>query len=215
MLGGYFSCSSRKIYLSPGTSDLPSRLRGAFIADTVTSSFGENVQLVHGLWNLVVRFSRIKFGRSRNHELARSCWKCHIQVNIFSSTSPFQCQGWYYFICSYGSGKSMCLFWYWRSSLIACSYTHRYIQLLELDKRVDALEVVNERIRKRFKNPKLVGAQSGQVCKHAALHGAVLSALPFVPSPASRKEPFWQRLGAWNKDLRKERIKSNLSLICR
>ncbi|XP_024373289.1 calcineurin-binding protein 1 isoform X1 [Physcomitrium patens] len=48
------------------------------------------------------------------------------------------------------------------------SYTHRYIQLLEADKRVDALEVVNERIRKRFKNPKLVGAQSGQVCKHAS-----------------------------------------------
>lgn len=33
---------------------------------------------------------------------------------------------------------------------------------------MDALEVVNERIRKRFKNPKLVGAQSGQVCKHAS-----------------------------------------------
>ncbi|KAG0581073.1 hypothetical protein KC19_4G222800 [Ceratodon purpureus] len=47
------------------------------------------------------------------------------------------------------------------------SYTHRYIQLLEADKRLDALEIVNERIRKRFKNPKLVGAQSGQVCKHA------------------------------------------------
>lgn len=47
------------------------------------------------------------------------------------------------------------------------SYTHRYIQLLEADKRLDLLEIVNERIRKRFKNPKLVGAQSGQVCKHA------------------------------------------------
>lgn len=33
---------------------------------------------------------------------------------------------------------------------------------------MDALEVVNERIRKRFKNPKLVGAQSSQVCKHAS-----------------------------------------------
>jgi hypothetical protein len=32
---------------------------------------------------------------------------------------------------------------------------------------LDLLEIVNERIRKRFKNPKLVGAQSGQVCKHA------------------------------------------------
>ena len=50
----------------------------------------------------------------------------------------------------------------------SCSYTHRYIQLLEVDGRVDALEVVNERIRKRFKNPKLVGAQSSQVCKHAS-----------------------------------------------
>jgi len=59
------------------------------------------------------------------------------------------------------------LFWFWPSEWTVCSYTHRYIQLLEADKRVDALEVVNERIRKRFKNPKLVGAQSGQVCKHA------------------------------------------------
>ncbi|CAN5976218.1 unnamed protein product [Sphagnum jensenii] len=49
------------------------------------------------------------------------------------------------------------------------SYIHRYFHLLEGENRVDALEAVNERIRKRFKNPKLISAQSAQVCRHASL----------------------------------------------
>ncbi|KAJ0982834.1 hypothetical protein J5N97_011089 [Dioscorea zingiberensis] len=49
------------------------------------------------------------------------------------------------------------------------SYIHQYIHLLESDTRSDALEAVNEKIRKRFKNPKLCSVNSAKICKHASL----------------------------------------------
>ncbi|PKA54347.1 hypothetical protein AXF42_Ash000180 [Apostasia shenzhenica] len=50
-----------------------------------------------------------------------------------------------------------------------CGYIHRYIDLLESDIRLDALEAVNEKIRKRFKNPKLSSSNFAGICKHASL----------------------------------------------
>ncbi|KAJ0982851.1 hypothetical protein J5N97_011106 [Dioscorea zingiberensis] len=50
-----------------------------------------------------------------------------------------------------------------------CGYIHQYIHLLESDTRSDALEAVNEKIRKRFKNPKLCSVNSAKICKHASL----------------------------------------------
>uniref|UniRef100_K4A4Q4 Uncharacterized protein n=1 Tax=Setaria italica TaxID=4555 RepID=K4A4Q4_SETIT len=49
------------------------------------------------------------------------------------------------------------------------SYIHQYIHLLESDVRLDALEGLNEKIRKRFKTPKLSNSNFAKICKHASL----------------------------------------------
>eukprot|EP01018_Ginkgo_biloba_P039569 Gb_33410 [translate_table: standard] len=49
------------------------------------------------------------------------------------------------------------------------SYIHRYLHTLEYNNRVDVLEGVNEKMRKRFKSPKLANGHCARVCKHAAL----------------------------------------------
>ncbi|KAI5079572.1 hypothetical protein GOP47_0005051 [Adiantum capillus-veneris] len=49
------------------------------------------------------------------------------------------------------------------------SYIHRYLHNLEVENKVDILEVVNEKIKKRFKTPKLVKEVCARVCKHAAI----------------------------------------------
>ncbi|KAM0859920.1 hypothetical protein ACQ4PT_046877 [Festuca glaucescens] len=49
------------------------------------------------------------------------------------------------------------------------SYIHQYIHLLESDVRVDVLEALNEKIRKRFKTPKLSNSNFAKICKHASL----------------------------------------------
>ncbi|VAI01133.1 unnamed protein product [Triticum turgidum subsp. durum] len=48
-------------------------------------------------------------------------------------------------------------------------YIHQYIHLLESDVRVDVLEALNEKIRKRFKTPKLSNSNFAKICKHASL----------------------------------------------
>ncbi|XP_020576011.1 uncharacterized protein LOC110021739 isoform X2 [Phalaenopsis equestris] len=50
-----------------------------------------------------------------------------------------------------------------------CGYIHQYIDLLESDIRLDALEVINEKIRKRFKNSKLSSTNFAKIYKHASL----------------------------------------------
>ncbi|PNT74299.1 uncharacterized protein LOC100823822 isoform X2 [Brachypodium distachyon] len=49
------------------------------------------------------------------------------------------------------------------------SYIHEYIRLLESDIRLDVLETLNEKIRKRFKTPKLSNSNFAKICKHASL----------------------------------------------
>ncbi|XP_072951059.1 calcineurin-binding protein 1 isoform X2 [Typha angustifolia] len=46
---------------------------------------------------------------------------------------------------------------------------HQYIHLLESDIRLDALEGLNEKMRKRFKSPKLSNSNFAKICKHASL----------------------------------------------
>ncbi|KAJ3687084.1 hypothetical protein LUZ61_016248 [Rhynchospora tenuis] len=48
-------------------------------------------------------------------------------------------------------------------------YIHQFIQLLENDARLHQLETINEKIRKRFKSPKLSNNYLARVCKHASL----------------------------------------------
>ncbi|KAF5192614.1 Calcineurin-binding protein [Thalictrum thalictroides] len=48
-------------------------------------------------------------------------------------------------------------------------YLHQYIHSLERDLRLDTLEGINEKIRKRFKNPKLSNNNCSKVCRHASV----------------------------------------------
>ncbi|XP_038900247.1 calcineurin-binding protein 1-like [Benincasa hispida] len=47
-------------------------------------------------------------------------------------------------------------------------YLHDYIITLERNVKVENLEAINERIRKRFKNPKLSNINIAKVCRHAS-----------------------------------------------
>ncbi|XP_012492972.1 calcineurin-binding protein 1 isoform X1 [Gossypium raimondii] len=47
-------------------------------------------------------------------------------------------------------------------------YLHQYIVSLERNGKLETLEAINERIRKRFKNPKLSNSNCAKVCRHAS-----------------------------------------------
>ncbi|KAJ0251943.1 Calcineurin-binding protein 1 [Hirschfeldia incana] len=55
------------------------------------------------------------------------------------------------------------------SERILYRFLHQYIISLELDNKVETLETINEKIRKRFKNPKLSNSFSAKVGRHASL----------------------------------------------
>ncbi|KAL8161071.1 hypothetical protein V2J09_012560, partial [Rumex salicifolius] len=48
-------------------------------------------------------------------------------------------------------------------------YLHQHIYSLETNAKLDVLEGINEKIRKRFKNPKLSNSNCARVCKHASM----------------------------------------------
>ncbi|XVE70975.1 hypothetical protein DITRI_Ditri10aG0113000 [Diplodiscus trichospermus] len=48
-------------------------------------------------------------------------------------------------------------------------YLHQYIVSLERNGKLEILEAINERIRKRFKNPKLSNSNCAKVCRHASV----------------------------------------------
>ncbi|PON71379.1 hypothetical protein TorRG33x02_254460 [Trema orientale] len=48
-------------------------------------------------------------------------------------------------------------------------YLHEHITLLERNGKLETLEVINEKIRKRFKNPKLSNSNCAKVCRHASV----------------------------------------------
>lgn len=50
-----------------------------------------------------------------------------------------------------------------------CRYLHEYIISLEENGKLDTLEAINEKIRKRFKNPKLSNSNCAKVCRHASI----------------------------------------------
>lgn len=53
--------------------------------------------------------------------------------------------------------------------LPCCRYLHGYIASLERNVKLEALEAINEKIRKRFKNPKLSNSNCAKVCRHASI----------------------------------------------
>ncbi|KAL5558617.1 hypothetical protein UlMin_034828 [Ulmus minor] len=48
-------------------------------------------------------------------------------------------------------------------------YLHEHIVSLERNGKLETLEAINEKIRKRFKNPKLSNSNCAKVCRHAAV----------------------------------------------
>lgn len=53
--------------------------------------------------------------------------------------------------------------------ILCCRYLFKYIQLLETNCRVEALEGINEKMRKRLKNPKLSNSNCAKVHKHVSM----------------------------------------------
>ncbi|XP_004501088.1 calcineurin-binding protein 1 [Cicer arietinum] len=52
---------------------------------------------------------------------------------------------------------------------IIYGYLHEHIVLLEINGKLETLEAINEKIRKRFKNPKVSNSSCAKVCKHASV----------------------------------------------
>ncbi|RZC50076.1 hypothetical protein C5167_018500 [Papaver somniferum] len=67
-------------------------------------------------------------------------------------------------------------------------YLHRYIQSLERDGKLDMLEAINEKIRKRFKNPKLSNSNCAKVCRHASVawYRSIVLSLSMITSSRSK-----------------------------
>ncbi|KAH9761324.1 calcineurin-binding protein 1 [Citrus sinensis] len=53
--------------------------------------------------------------------------------------------------------------------LLETSYLHEHIVSLETKGKLETLEAINEKIRKRFKNPKLSNSNCAKVCRHASV----------------------------------------------
>ncbi|KAJ8637861.1 hypothetical protein MRB53_012128 [Persea americana] len=71
-------------------------------------------------------------------------------------------------------------------------YIHKYIQSLERDVRLDTIEAINEKIRKRFKNPKLSNSNYAKICKHASVawcRSIVISLASITPLQAENSNP--------------------------
>ncbi|XP_030530546.2 calcineurin-binding protein 1 isoform X3 [Rhodamnia argentea] len=48
-------------------------------------------------------------------------------------------------------------------------YLHQYINSLERNGKLETIEAINEKVRKRFKNPKLSNSNCAKVCRHASI----------------------------------------------
>lgn len=66
-------------------------------------------------------------------------------------------------------------------------YLHEHIILLERNNKLETLEVINEKIRKRFKNPKLSNSNCAKVCRHASVawcRSLIISLALVTPLPS-------------------------------
>lgn len=66
-----------------------------------------------------------------------------------------------------------------------CRFLHEHITTLEKNGKLDTLEAINEKIRKRFKNPKLSNSNCAKVCRHASIawcRSLILSLAQITPT---------------------------------
>ncbi|CAA7407719.1 unnamed protein product [Spirodela intermedia] len=71
-------------------------------------------------------------------------------------------------------------------------YIHQYIHHLEIEARIDSLEGINERIRRRFKTPKLSNSNLSRICKHASIawcRSILFKLASITPAPDSAAQP--------------------------
>ncbi|MQM21597.1 hypothetical protein Taro_054641 [Colocasia esculenta] len=70
-------------------------------------------------------------------------------------------------------------------------YIHQYIHHLETDGRIDALEGINEKIRKRFKTPKLSNSNLSRIYKHASVAWcrSILTKLALITPLSGSRSP--------------------------
>ncbi|KAM1022369.1 hypothetical protein ACFX15_042521 [Malus domestica] len=64
-------------------------------------------------------------------------------------------------------------------------FLHEHITTLEKNGKLDTLEAINEKIRKRFKNPKLSNSNCAKVCRHASIawcRSLILSLAQITPT---------------------------------
>ncbi|KAL3695588.1 hypothetical protein R1sor_009664 [Riccia sorocarpa] len=71
-------------------------------------------------------------------------------------------------------------------------HMHRYLYTLEKEMKLDILEQMNERIRKRFKSIKMLGSRTGEICRHACLawcRALCLSLASITPVTQEKQTP--------------------------
>lgn len=79
-------------------------------------------------------------------------------------------------------------------SFHCCSYLHEHIVTLEKNVKLETLEAINEKIRKRYKNPKLSNSNCAKVCRHASVAWcrcliiSLAEITPSQPRPASETQ---------------------------
>ncbi|XP_062097200.1 calcineurin-binding protein 1 isoform X2 [Humulus lupulus] len=77
-------------------------------------------------------------------------------------------------------------------------YLHEHITILERNGKLEILEGINEKIRKRFKNPKLSNSNCAKVCRHASVawcRSLIISLgqiTPSLPKPSSETQVLCQ-----------------------
>lgn len=88
-----------------------------------------------------------------------------------------------------------------------CRYLHEHITTLERNGKLETLEAVNEKIRKRFKNPKLSNSNCAKVCRHASVawcRSLIISLgqiTPILALPSSETQALCQSGGGLENQL--------------
>ncbi|KAM6562519.1 hypothetical protein CsatB_022517 [Cannabis sativa] len=86
-------------------------------------------------------------------------------------------------------------------------YLHEHITLLERNGKLEILEGINEKIRKRFKNPKLSNSNCAKVCRHASVawcRSLIISLgqiTPSLPTPSTETHVLCQSDGSLDSQL--------------
>lgn len=80
--------------------------------------------------------------------------------------------------------------------ILYCRYLHQYIYNLEKNGKLETIEAINEKVRKRFKSPKLSNSNCAKVCRHISVSWGrsliigLASITPLEPEQATEVQDF-------------------------